>query len=416
MSRAIVVEGLGKQFRRYHTDRPRTLKEVFIRRSYRLRAVERFWGLRDVSFHIEPGEIVGIVGGNGAGKSTLLRLIGGVGRPDTGTVRLEGRIAALLELGTGFHHELTGRENVFVSGVIAGLTRREVTERLDSIVAFAELDQFIDSPLRTYSSGMQMRLAFAIGVHTTPDVLLIDEVLAVGDLAFQKKCLERILQFKAENCAIVMVSHDMGQVRQLCDKALWLRRGRLVGQGDPDAVVDQYIAEMQSETRRKTPLDWPVRTTPAGSDLRVQENRFGSMELEIIAVRLFDQQGRSVTELRSGDPLRVEIDYSAPQRIEGPTFGVTISTEDDQVCADLSTAAAGVSLPALEGEGQITLHLERLDLNGGLYYVNVGAYTQSWDYAYDYHWHTYPLTVVPTDNDKGLLYPPHHWHVGEPPR
>lgn len=415
MTHAIVVEGLAKQFRSYHADRPRTLKEAFVRRLQHMQAGESFWALRDVSFDVKPGQIVGIVGSNGAGKSTLLRLIGGVGRPDKGNVKIQGRVAALLDLGTGFHPELTGHENVFVTGVIAGLTRRQVTQRLDSIVAFAELERFIDSPLRTYSTGMQLRLAFAIGIHTTPDVLLIDEVLAVGDLAFQQKCLARIRQFKADNCAIILISHDTGQIRELCDKALWLRRGRLVAQGDPESIVEQYVAEMESETKRKTPVEWPVRTTPAGSVLRMHENRFGSMELEIVSVRLVDQQGRSVIEFRSGDPLHVEIDYSAHQRIEAPTFGVTISSEDDQVCADLSTAAAGISLPVLQGEGRIMLHLERLDLNGGQYYVDVGAYTRNWEYAYDYHWHTYPLTVLPTNNKKGVLYPPHRWEFSDTP-
>jgi len=410
---AIVVEGLAKQFRRYHADRPQTLKEAFVRRWQHIRAGERFWALRDVSFDVEPGQLVGIVGSNGAGKSTLLRLIGGVGHPDKGNVKIQGRVAALLELGTGFHSELTGRENVFVSGVIAGLTRRQVTQRLDSIVAFSELEPFIDSPLRTYSTGMQMRLAFAIGVHTKPDVLLIDEVLAVGDLAFQQKCLARISQFKADNCAIVLVSHDLGQIRRLCDKALWLRCGRLLAQGEPEAVIEQYVAEMETETRRKTPTEWPVRTTPEGKELRVHENRFGSMELEIVSVRMFDRQGRPAIELRSGDPLHVEIDYSAPQRIEAPVFSVTISTEDGQACTDLSTAAAGVTLPMLEGEGRITLHFERLDLNGGRYYVDVGAYKQNWDYAYDCHWHSYSITVLPTDNKKGFLHPPHSWEFGD---
>lgn len=412
MSATIVIDGLGKAFRRYDADRPRTLKEAFVRRFRQPRKGERFWALRDVSFAVEPGQILGIVGSNGAGKSTLLRLVGGVGRPDEGRVRVRGRVAALLELGAGFHPELTGRENVFVSGVIAGLTRRQVAQRLESIVAFAELEQFIDNPLRTYSSGMQMRLGFAIGVHTAPDILLIDEVLAVGDLAFQKKCLQRIGQFKADGCSIIVVSHDTGEIRKLCDRALWLRGGRLAEQGDADSVVEAYVAEMEAETRRHTPAAWPVRATATGGKLRVNENRFGSMELEIIAVRLLDGRGRAVTELRSGDPLCVEIQYSVPQRIEAPIFGVKITTEEDQVCADLSTAAAGVSLPALQDQGRITLQFQRLDLNGGQYYVDVGAYPRDWAYAYDYHWHAYPLLVSPTADKKGLLHPPHHWEFG----
>lgn len=413
MPPAIVVEGLAKQFRSYHADRPRTLKELFVSRLHHMRAGERFWALSGVNFDVEPGEIVGIVGGNGAGKSTLLRLIGGVGRPDLGKVKIRGRVAGLLDLGAGFHPELTGRENVFVSGVVAGLTRRQITQRLDSIVAFAELERFIDSPLRTYSTGMQMRLAFAVGIHTSPDVLLIDEVLGVGDLAFQQKCLARIRQFKADNCAIVLVSHDTGQIRQLCDKALWLKHGRLAAQGDPEEIVEQYIAEMDTETKRKTPVEWPHRTTPAGSELRVHENRFGSMELEIVSVRLLNKWDRVVTEFCSGDPLHVEIEYSASRPIELPIFSVTISSEDDQPCTDLNTNAAGITLPTLRDAGRITLHFDRLDLNGGRYYVDVGVYTQNWDYAYDYHWRIYPLTVLPTNSKKGALYPPHHWECSD---
>jgi lipopolysaccharide transport system ATP-binding protein len=242
----VIVHGLGKQYRRYHQDRPWTLQEVFQRGFHRIRPAEYFWALRDVSFALVPGRMMGVIGGNGAGKSTLLRLIGGVGRPDEGTLSVRGRIDALLDLGAGFHPDLTGRENVFISGVINGLTRREVSQQFDSIVAFSELQEFIDSPLRTYSTGMQMRLAFAVATHTHPEVLLIDEVLAVGDLAFQHKCLQRIAQFKAEGCTIILVSHDAGLVAKMCDEALWLRAGRIMGHGRADEVARRYIAEAES--------------------------------------------------------------------------------------------------------------------------------------------------------------------------
>jgi lipopolysaccharide transport system ATP-binding protein len=186
------------------------------------------------------------VGVNGAGKSTLLRLLGGVGRPDEGSVKVQGRINGLLDLGAGFHPDLSGRENVYINGVINGLTRREVARQLDSIVAFSELEAFIDSPLRTYSTGMQMRLAFAVATHTHPDILLIDEVLAVGDLVFQHKCIERIARFKTDGCTIVLISHDVGLVHQLCDEAVWLHAGRLLAHGAADLVVDQYVSEAES--------------------------------------------------------------------------------------------------------------------------------------------------------------------------
>jgi lipopolysaccharide transport system ATP-binding protein len=412
MPDAIVVQKLGKRFRRYHADRPRTLKEAFLRGLPRMKPPEYLWALRDVSFRIAPGRMVGVVGPNGAGKSTLLRLLGGVGRPDEGQVTVHGRIGALLDLGVGFQPDLTGRENVFVNGVIAGLTRREIARRFDSIVAFAELEESIDNPLRTYSTGMQMRLGFAVAVHTDPEILLIDEILAVGDLAFQHKCLDRIDQFKADGCTIVLVSHDANSIQQLCDEALWLRRGRLVAYGPADVVAEQYVAEMSAETRRRTPTTRPAARTPTGEELRVNENRFGSLEMEIVAVWLLDPAGLPVTELDSGDPLRVEIEYVAPNPIPEPIFGVTISREDGQVCYDTSTDLAGHRLPTVHGPGQITFHIERLDLIGGQYYVDVGVYEHEWAYAYDYHWHVYPLVIRPTGGEKGILHPPHRWEMG----
>jgi lipopolysaccharide transport system ATP-binding protein len=247
MSCVIVAENLGKLFHRYHGNRPRTVYEALLGGLRRLGTVERFWGLRHISFCVAPGRMVGVIGQNGSGKSTLLRLMGGVGRPNEGSIKVRGKIGAILSLGTGFHPDLTGQENVFINGLINGLTRREVEEKFDSIVNFAELENSIDSPLRTYSTGMQMRLAFAVVAHMQPDVLLIDEVLAVGDLAFQRKCMERISRFKDEGCTIILVSHQMSLIRELCDEALWIRAGRLETYGPANAVVDRYVAEAEAE-------------------------------------------------------------------------------------------------------------------------------------------------------------------------
>jgi lipopolysaccharide transport system ATP-binding protein len=416
MPDTIVVQDLSKSFRVYAVDRPSTLKEALLRGWRGLRRVapaERLWALRDVSFTVARGRMVGVIGPNGAGKSTLLRLIGGVGRADEGSIEAHGRIGALLDLGAGFHPDLTGRENVFINGVISGLTRQEVARRFDSIVAFAELEPFIDNPLRTYSTGMQMRLGFAVAAHTDPEILLIDEILAVGDLAFQRKCLDRIAQFKAQGCTILLVSHDANSIQRLCDEALWLRQGKLVAYARADVVVRQYVEEMSAETQRRTPASHPVMHTPTGAELQVNQNRFGSLEMEIVAVRLLDPAGQPVTELDSGAPLRVEIEYQAPHPIPGPIFGVTISREDGQVCCDTSTAGAGHHLPTVHGPGRIAFHMERLDLIGAQYYVDVGVYEREWAYAYDYHWHVYPLVIRPTGGEKGILRPPHRWEMGE---
>jgi lipopolysaccharide transport system ATP-binding protein len=245
---AIFVHQLSKRYRRYHADAPGTVHEALLRGFKRLMAAEQFWGLQEVTFRIAPGRMVGVVGRNGAGKSTLLRLIARIGRPDEGKIEVNGKVGALLNLGAGFHPELTGRENVFVHGVIGGLTRREVASRFDSIIDFAELEDFVDSPLRAYSSGMQMRLAFSIAIHSAPDILLIDEVLAVGDIAFQRKCLDRIAELKAGGCTIVLVTHDTGAVEQLCEDALWLRSGRVGAFGPSQSVVARYLAEADSHS------------------------------------------------------------------------------------------------------------------------------------------------------------------------
>lgn len=244
MADAIEVSHVSKSFRRYRPDRPFMLQEVLARGFRGLRATEQFWALRDVSFSVGRGKAVGIIGTNGSGKSTLLRLVGGIGRADSGRIAVAGRIGALLDLGSGFHPDLSGRENVIVGGVLAGLTRQEVLRRFEAIVEFSGVAPFIDNPLRTYSSGMHMRLAFSTAVHTDPDVLVIDEVLAVGDAAFQAKCLARISQFKRDGCSILLVSHGLAVVKRLCDEVLWMDGGELKAQGPVSDVVQKYQAHV----------------------------------------------------------------------------------------------------------------------------------------------------------------------------
>lgn len=241
MKPVITVQNLGKRFACHRPGRPRTLMEAALAGWREVRAVDYFWALRAIEFQVSRGETLGVIGRNGAGKSTLLRLLGRVGRPDEGRVTLNGRVGALLDLGAGFHPDLSGRENTFVNAVVAGLLEREVRRRFDSIVAFAEIGEFIENPIRTYSTGMRLRLAFSIAVHTSPEILLVDEYLSVGDRAFQSKCLDRIAEMKADGCAVVLISHNTDQIEQLCDRAIWLDRGRVAAEGDPSAVVERYI-------------------------------------------------------------------------------------------------------------------------------------------------------------------------------
>jgi lipopolysaccharide transport system ATP-binding protein len=411
MDHAVVVERAGKHFSRSHINRPKSLKEFVVRRLRWNGPRDRFWAVRGVSFSVERGRALGIIGANGSGKSTLLRLIGGVLRPDEGTVNVQGRVGALIDLGACFHPDRTGRENVFMAGVVAGLTRSQVLARFDSIVSFAELEAFIDSPNRTYSAGMQMRLGFSVAVHAEPEVFLIDEVLAVGDLAFQNKCLDRISELKSAGCAMVLVSHDLEKVKQFCDEALWVRSGLGAVRGDPKTVTEEYATAMTRETRRRTPEAAVPRRTPSGVELRVKENRFGSLEMQILDVRLLNSQGVPVSEMGSGDPLRIEIRYLAPEPVNAPVFGVNISNIERNDYFDINTDSMGVSLPRLEGEGKILLLLDRLDLKSGNYFVDVGVYAGNWEYAYDYHRHVYPLAIRSKLKTKGILVPPHRWEL-----
>jgi lipopolysaccharide transport system ATP-binding protein len=316
-----------------------------------------------------------------------------------------------LDLGAGFHSDLTGRDNILISGVIAGLTRRQVSQRFDQIVAFAELESFLDNPLRTYSSGMRMRLAFAVATHIDPDILLIDEILSVGDLSFQSKCLEKINHFKRQGCTMLLVSHDNGQVEKFCDAVLWLKKGKVNAYGPPKEVIRAYSEEMAHETRSRTPDERPNGKASNGNHLKLNENRFGSLEVEISAVRILDGNGDPVEKINNGDPLRVEIDYRSNTPADDPFFGVTISKEDGQICTEMILEKNRFKLEGSHEKGGIMLNIDRLDLSGGEYFVDVGIYEKNWEYAYDYHWHVYPLQIESTISFKGVLAPPHKWSI-----
>ena len=413
MGGRIVVEGLGKQFTRFDQPRARTLKERMLRGFREPRAKGSFWALRDVGFTVESGAMLGVIGHNGSGKSTLLRLLGGVMQPDAGRVITHGRVNGLLELNTGMHSELTGRENVLIGGVVAGLTKRQVLDRFDDIVAFAELERFIDSPIRTYSTGMMMRLGFAVSIHTDPQVLLIDEVLSVGDLAFQNKCLDRIRGLREQGCAIVLISHDLSQIEELCDQALWLRGGSVVAHGTPDILVGEYKAEMANRTRARTPVEMPEVVTPSGVVLKPHENRFGSLEMQITAVRLLDPTGRDVRTIESGEPLTIEIGFTGDPALPPPIVGVSIADADYVNCVDVNTEGDRAPIDSIQPANRIALQIRRLDLSAGHYHVNVGLYHPSWAYAYDYHWEAYPLTIEATVRTSGRLAPPRSWLLGD---
>ena len=399
------AEGVGKTFRRYAIPNPSTLKELALH-GFRRGPAERAWALRGIDLEVEPGRMLGAIGHNGSGKSTLLRLLGGVMRPDEGRVERRGRVAGLLDLNAGMHPELSGLENLQIGGVVAGLTRKQIAKRLDKIVAFAELEEFIDAPFRTYSSGMKLRLGFAVASHVDPEILLVDEVLSVGDLAFQNKCFERIKEIKRQGTAVVLISHDLDQIERLSDEVIWLRHGSVVATGRPSVMVGEYRAAMSSQSRALTPAEIPDRILATGSVLRIHDNRFGSMESEIEAVRIICTNDEPVDTIGPDEPLTIEIDYRAPDNIV-PIIGLSVGAlEREEI--DLSTEGDRVELPS--GSQRVAIRFERLGLRAGDYGVSVGLFEPSWAYAYDYHWRAYPLKITgPEGRDR--LSPPRRWTV-----
>ncbi|MGF1522697.1 MAG: ABC transporter ATP-binding protein [Leptolyngbyaceae cyanobacterium] len=405
MSIGITVSDVWKSFQKTAPRSSTTLMEevLFGWRKKRRSKNEKFWALKDINFTVESGQMLGVIGRNGAGKSTLLRLVSGIGRPDRGNIQVNGHIGALLDLGAGFHPDLTGRENVFVAAAIAGLGQRQTQKRFAQIVEFAELETFIDAPLRTYSTGMKMRLAFAIAVHTDPETLLIDEFLSVGDAPFQEKCLRHIKFLKESGCAVMLVSHNLNQVQTLCDSAIWLSQGAIKVQGSAQAVVQQYsqdsLAARSPNTQALPILQDDRQALPQDA------KRFGTGALEIQAVNLVPS-----SMINSGDSIDIHITYTSATKTLLPIFSVGISRKGSgEICFKADTTQSEMISQNIQHRGTIKLRLERLDLTGGEYFVDVGAYDQNWENIYDYHWHMYPLTIDTSSSKKGVLNPPLKW-------
>jgi lipopolysaccharide transport system ATP-binding protein len=326
---AITVHDVGKRYRPQGGARSTTLKGYLLSGRSVVQS-KSFWGLRHISFAVAPGQAVGVVGLNGAGKSTLLRLIGGVGRPDEGQIKVMGRIGALLDIGAGLTDDLTGRENIFLLGVIAGMRRTEVAERFDEIVAFAELEAAVENPVRSYSTGMRMRLAFAVAVHVRPDILLIDEALAVGDQAFQQKCIARVKEILNDGATIFFVSHDVSQVREICDHVLFLRGGRVVGYGPIDEMLPLYTSAVEAKVASVQHEPFAVTKLPV--ELVPQVSRFGNGELQITAVVLLNEQSTPTSTIVAGDRLSISLTYVGATRDRNAVIVIGIYAADDTCC------------------------------------------------------------------------------------
>lgn len=370
------------------------------------------WALRDISFALRAGEGLGVIGANGAGKSTLLRLASGLGRPTRGNIAVSSNVASVLSLGAAFNADLTGRENALTATLLAGHRLAEARKTVPSVMAFAELESFADTPVRAYSDGMKLRLAFGVVAQLEPELLLLDEVIAVGDLRFQEKCMARILELRASGTSFLFASHDLEQITEQCDRALWLQEGTVRTCGEADEVVDEYREAMHTETFDRTPE--PDNEAPT-SGLVLRENRFGSQEMTIEEVRIGGATpGRVEPEESLSVSLLLRRDGST---IAAPIVGVSIHRveEADVLCCEASTDMDGVVLGDISGELLVDFHWEDIELLPGEYLVDVGVYQSDWSFAYDYHWHVYPLKVVGEDTSKAIFRPrSRRWTVARP--
>jgi ABC-type polysaccharide/polyol phosphate transport system ATPase subunit len=350
----IVVDRVSRTFRVYPKAQ-RTIKDVFVARG-RLRARE-VQALRDISLVVEPGDAVGLVGRNGSGKSTLLRLISGIIKPTTGRIETSGRIASLLELGAGFHPDFTGRENVYLNGSIHGLSRSTVREAMDEIVAFAELEQFIDLPVRTYSSGMYMRLGFSVAAHIQSDVLLLDEVFAVGDEEFQRKCFGKIAEFKNRGGTILFVSHDAQAVERLCDRAVLLRQGEVAFDGETQQAIAEYRRLLASE----------VSPDELAGGLR----EWGSGEARIVSADLLDADGEIRSQFAAGEPATVRVTVASDARVAAPKLTVELRDDGGLVLGAAATRTAELGWTAEARVRELRLRLDRLPLADGRFHLRL---------------------------------------------
>jgi ABC-type polysaccharide/polyol phosphate transport system ATPase subunit len=434
---AIEVARVSKIYRRFsHRKQFATLKSALLSRSLikNLRPDETFTALNDVSLTVPRGRTLGVIGRNGSGKSTLLKLVAGITKPSSGTVTVDGRISALIELGAGFHPEISGRENVFINGIMLGLTRREVTQRFDEIVEFAEMKEFIDAPVKTYSSGMYMRLGFAVAIHVDPDVLLVDEVLAVGDEGFTHKCLDKFAEFKRRNKTILLVTHSLGMVERFCDEALWLDAGRIRGSGDPKRIVGAYITYVEQREEKELAAtdakardvasaaivspdepasavlpDTPMETATGPADMfRATEGRWGSREIEITDVALLGPDGQPAHIFQSGEPLDLRIRMRAPLPVDDFVVGVGVFNAEGVCCYGTNTYIEELTPERLAGDTEAIFSIESLDLVEGTYKMDVAIHKMD-GYPYDYHRLLYTFRVKSRTKDVGIYRPRHGW-------
>lgn len=413
----IDVQNITKKFRIY-LDKGSQLKERLLfrkRNRYEEREV-----LKGISFQVRRGEAIGLIGHNGCGKSTTLKLLTKIMYPDSGSITMHGRVSSLIELGAGFHPDMSGRENIYTNASIFGLTKKEIDRRLQDIIDFSELAEFIDNPVRTYSSGMYMRLAFSVAINVDADILLIDEILGVGDANFQAKCFNKLREIKAKGTTIVIVSHSLGQIEQICERSIWIHEGVIRAEGDPKEIDLAYLEymgqKMQERTAQELEAQAQPEDIPEAEDAAEPEEseevkkRWGNGNARISSIHVCTQEGREQRVFRTGDPIRIRVDYRVKKPVEDAVFGIGIFNRDGVQCYGTNTHIDKLPMFRLEHSGSMELSLRDVPLLPGEYLIDIAI--ESGDgIPVDYYREACRIEMISPIGDVGIARIEHAWSI-----
>ena len=411
MEYSIEVENLSKVYKLYDKPSDR-LKEALspVKKCYH----KDFYALRDLNFKIKPGETVGFVGKNGSGKSTLLKLLTEVLTPTEGSLKINGKVSALLELGAGFNNEYTGMENIYLNGTIMGYSREEMDKRVDDIVKFADIGEYINQPVKTYSSGMFVRLAFAVAINVEPDILIVDEALAVGDVRFQLKCMDKFLEFKEKGITILYVSHDINSIKRFCTRAIWINEGHLEADGDVDLITDKYLDYLKmldAQSEEKDDAKDNTGNDAAKSVAEGERDLESTVEIaEVVSLKIMNSRGEETEEIEHGEKVSLTLTYYVNDTtIKNPVVGIALLRLDNLYVCGLNTLLDKVDVPWEKGYNSVTLTYDSFNLVGGGYYFDVAVYDQTASVPFDYRTKYREVFVKMGYIAEGIEILPHKW-------
>ena len=421
---AIEVRNITKKFKIYY-DKGKMLKEKVL--FWKRNRYEEHWVLKGISFEVKKGEAIGLIGHNGCGKSTTLKILTGIMYPDSGTVALKGRVSSLLELGAGFHPDMSGRENIYINASIFGLSKKEIDRRIHDIIEFSELGDYIDNPVRTYSSGMYMRLAFSVAINVDADILLIDEILAVGDVNFQAKCFIKLMEIKKKGTTIVLVSHSTDQIEQICERSIWIHEGIIRADGEPRDVHKQYLKFMGKKRECKQKIEVPKNEIAErqeekeekgiknfGTDVEYKERIRGNGYAKIVSINSYDQDNNVSNVFESGAKVIIKIDFRVNKEVENAWFGLHIFRNDGLSVYGTNTKIDGLFVERLSQDGSFCIVFPKLELLPGQYYVDACIATNE-DDMLDYLDTVNTFEIYSTTGEIGVCRIPYYWEIYENP-